>query len=83
MGNQMSSPQYHGRETLHSAGSGVESEWREVGRSERGGRGGGRIEKGTELYYKVECLQPCSPLEARGMGVFSSMNQLQYIAYMK
>ena len=52
MGNKMSSPQYHGRETLHSAGSGVESEWREVGRSEMGGRGGARIDKGDRVVLQ-------------------------------
>ena len=49
MGNQMSSPQYNGGETLHPAGSGVEREWREVGRSERGEGKGGRIEKGVRV----------------------------------
>ena len=55
MCNQMSSPQYYGRETLHPAGSGVEREWREVGRSEKGRRGGGkggRIEKGVRVVLQ-------------------------------
>ena len=55
MSNDVFTSVPYGKETLHPAGSGVEREWREVGRSEKGRRGGGkggRIEKGVRVVLQ-------------------------------
>jgi len=60
----------------------VEREWREVGRSERGGREGRENREGG-LSFTTKCSVSNPAHHHLKLEVYSSMNQLQYIAYMK